>query len=45
MDKISQGFGLELENLDDYYSQWGNLFAMLYEVAKVFIDDRDRNIE
>ena len=44
MDKISQCFGLELENLDDY-SQWGKSVAMLYEVAKVFIDDRDRNIE
>ncbi|WP_198306412.1 TerB family tellurite resistance protein [Arcobacter vandammei] len=44
IDKISQNFGLELENLDDY-SQWGKSVAMLYEVAKVFIDDRDRNIE
>ncbi len=43
IDKISQNFGLELENLDDY-SQWGKSVAMLYEVAKVFIDDRDRNI-
>lgn len=44
MDRISKGFGLELESLDDY-SQWGKSVAMLYEVAKVFIDDRDRNIE
>ena len=44
MDKISKNFGLELENLDDY-SQWGKSVAMLYEVAKVFIDDRDRNLE
>lgn len=44
IDKISQNFGLELENLDDY-SQWGKSVAMLYEVAKVFIDDRDRNLE
>ncbi|QKF73047.1 hypothetical protein AFAEC_0872 [Aliarcobacter faecis] len=44
IDKISRNFGLELENLDDY-SQWGKSVAMLYEVAKVFIDDRDRNLE
>ncbi len=44
MDKISKNFGLELENLDDY-SQWGESVAMLYEVAKVFIYDRDRNLE
>ena len=44
IDKISKSFGLELTNLDDY-SQWGKSVAMLYEVAKVFIDDRDRNLE
>ena len=44
IDKISKSFGLELTNLDDY-SQWGKSVAMLYEVAKVFIDDRDRNLK
>lgn len=39
MEKISNSFGLNIEDVNDY-SQWGKSVAMLYEVAKVFINEK-----
>ena len=39
MQQISQNFGINLEDVNDY-SQWGNSVAMLYEVAKIFINEK-----
>jgi hypothetical protein len=39
MEKISDSFGINLEDLNDY-SQWGKSVAMLYEVAKIFINEK-----
>ena len=39
MEKISNSFGINLEDVNDY-SQWGKSVAMLYEVAKVFINEK-----
>lgn len=39
MEKISISFGINLEDVNDY-SQWGKSVAMLYEVAKVFINEK-----
>jgi hypothetical protein len=39
MEKISDSFGINLEDVNDY-SQWGKSVAMLYEVAKIFINER-----
>lgn len=39
MEKISNSFGIDLEDVNDY-SQWGKSVAMLYEVAKVFINEK-----
>lgn len=38
MEKISQSFGIDLDDVNDY-SQWGKSVAMLYEVAKIFINE------
>ena len=38
MEKISNSFGIDLEDVNDY-SQWGKSVAMLYEVAKIFINE------
>ena len=39
MEKISNSFGLNIEDVNDY-SQWGKSVAMLYEVAKIFINEK-----
>ena len=39
MGKISDSFGINLEDVNDY-SQWGKSVAMLYEVAKIFINEK-----
>ena len=39
MQKISDSFGIDLEDVNDY-SQWGKSVAMLYEVAKIFINEK-----
>lgn len=39
MQQISQNFGINLEDVNDY-SQWGKSVAMLYEVAKIFINEK-----
>ena len=39
MEKISNSFGIDLEDVNDY-SQWGKSVAMLYEVAKIFINEK-----
>ena len=36
--KITDTFGIKLEDADDY-SQWGKSVAMLYQVAKIFINE------
>lgn len=38
MEKISNSFGINIEDVNDY-SQWGKSVAMLYEVAKIFINE------
>ena len=40
MKKISSSFGIDLEDVNDY-SQWGKSVAMLYEVAKIFINEKN----
>ena len=39
IEKISQKFEFENEDIEDF-SQWGNSVAMLYEVAKIFINEK-----
>ena len=39
MEKISNSFGINIEDVNDY-SQWGKSVAMLYDVAKVFINEK-----
>ena len=39
MQQISQNFGINLEDVNDY-SQWGKSVAMLYEVAKIFVNEK-----
>ena len=39
MQQISQNFGINLKDVNDY-SQWGKSVAMLYEVAKIFINEK-----
>ncbi|WP_368030967.1 TerB family tellurite resistance protein [Arcobacter sp. s6] len=39
MKQISQNFGINIEDVNDY-SQWGKSVAMLYEVAKIFINEK-----
>lgn len=41
MEKISQSFGIDLDDVNDY-SQWGKSVAMLYEVAKIFINEKKK---
>lgn len=40
MEKISESFGIKIEDVNDY-SQWGKSVAMLYEVAKIFINEKE----
>lgn len=37
--EISNSFGIDLDDVNDY-SQWGKSVAMLYEVAKIFINEK-----
>jgi hypothetical protein len=37
--EISQNFKIDIEDVNDY-SQWGKSVAMLYEVAKIFINEK-----
>ena len=37
--KISESFGIDINDVNDY-SQWGKSVAMLYEVAKIFINEK-----
>ena len=39
IEKISETFGIKVDDVNDY-SQWGKSVAMLYEVAKIFINDK-----
>ncbi len=39
IEKISETFGIKIDDVNDY-SQWGKSVAMLYEVAKIFINDK-----
>ncbi|BAK73678.1 MAG: TerB family tellurite resistance protein [Arcobacter sp.] len=41
MEKISISFGIDLDDVNDY-SQWGKSVAMLYEVAKIFINEKKK---
>jgi hypothetical protein len=41
MEKISKNFGIDLDDVNDY-SQWGKSVAMLYEVAKIFINEKKK---
>ena len=39
IEKISETFGIKVDDVNDY-SQWGKSVAMLYEVAKIFINEK-----
>ena len=39
IEEISNNFGIDIEDLNDY-SQWGKSVAMLYEVAKIFVNEK-----
>ena len=39
IQKISDSFGIDVSDVNDY-SQWGKSVAMLYEVAKIFINEK-----
>jgi hypothetical protein len=39
IQKISDSFGIDVDDVNDY-SQWGKSVAMLYEVAKIFINEK-----
>ena len=39
IEKISDSFGIEISDVNDY-SQWGKSVAMLYEVAKIFVNEK-----
>lgn len=41
MEKISASFGIDIDDVNDY-SQWGKSVAMLYEVAKIFINEKKK---
>ncbi|RXJ83978.1 TerB family tellurite resistance protein [Arcobacter cloacae] len=41
IEKISDSFGIEISDVNDY-SQWGKSVAMLYEVAKIFINEKKK---
>ena len=38
IQRISESFGIDIDDVNDY-SQWGKSVAMLYEVAKIFINE------
>ncbi len=39
IEKISESFQIDISDVNDY-SQWGKSVAMLYEVAKIFINEK-----
>lgn len=39
IEKITQKFDINMEDVKDY-SQWGKSVSMLYEVAKIFINEK-----
>ena len=39
IEKISETFGIKVDDVNDY-SQWGKSVAMLYEVAKIFVNEK-----
>ena len=39
IEKISESFGIDISDVNDY-SQWGKSVAMLYEVAKIFVNEK-----
>ena len=39
IEKISDSFGIEISDVNDY-SQWEKSVAMLYEVAKIFVNEK-----
>jgi len=39
IQKISESFGINIDDVNDY-SQWGKSVAMLYEVAKIFVNEK-----
>ena len=39
IQRISESFGIDIDDVNDY-SQWGKSVAMLYEVAKIFINEK-----
>ena len=39
IQRISENFGIDVDDVDDY-SQWGKSVAMLYEVAKIFVNEK-----
>jgi uncharacterized tellurite resistance protein B-like protein len=39
IQKISESFGIDIDDVNDY-SQWGKSVAMLYEVAKIFVNEK-----
>ena len=42
IQRISESFGIDIDDVNDY-SQWGKSVAMLYEVAKIFINEEKVN--
>ena len=40
IEKISESFGIKIEDVNDY-SQWGKSVSMLYEVANIFINEKN----
>ena len=40
IQKISDSFGINIDDVNDY-SQWGKSVAMLYEVAKIFVNEKN----
>ena len=40
IQRISENFGIDVDDVNDY-SQWGKSVAMLYEVAKIFINEKN----
>lgn len=39
IQRISDAFGIDIDDVNDY-SQWGKSVAMLYEVAKIFVNEK-----
>lgn len=39
IQRISESFGIDIDDVNDY-SQWGKSVAMLYEVAKIFVNEK-----